>query len=219
MSIRFDITATSIRQPLAGGNGDACCARRSGMKALGVIAGRMAGLSAAKAGEKDDLVSIFKAACMSEKPFVESLRDFAQSRGWDYKVGPSREIGRNGEVIAEHISASAFPPNFRFRKTSIVLFASAGVKFEGQVLDKCTASEDGLKRARLSSRVDSVLKLPGSPQQVSPTSALRRYFGKEGPDEKSKQWSLASDKWDYVIFYETMHMGPHTTLTRIKSSN
>ncbi len=61
------------------------------MKALVIIAGMLAGLSAAHATEKDDLASIFKKACMGSGQFYKAVQDFAKARDWVFRGRPIEE--------------------------------------------------------------------------------------------------------------------------------
>jgi hypothetical protein len=195
------------------------------MKALGVIAGMLAGLSVAHAAERDDLLSVFKTVCMDPKLFMEAMRDFGHKRGWKVDIKPLTVTGPDAVAQAARypkISGSAFPPDFRSRRENgdaVTVFVSVDEGFQGRKLDRCTVHQDGRRMFSLARRVPSTLRL-SVPLQALPQD-VRMSFGKEGPDTQSKVWSLSSDGWDYIILDETTHMRlqPSTYLTRVKSIN
>jgi hypothetical protein len=189
------------------------------MKMLLVIAGAIAGLSVAHAAEEDDLVSVFEAVCMSRQPFEKALADFAKSRGWGFDAKPMNLVGADPDASGWYPKtvAIAYPPSFGTIEAAVTVHVDTGRSVGGRNLDTCTVRQRGLRVSDLNARVESVLMLPGPAQPVS--RDVRGTFGREGPGEKAKQWTLDSNHWDYVVTDESEHMSPHTYIERLKSSN
>ena len=58
--------------------------------------------------------------------------------------------------------------------------------------------------------------LPGLPASEPISWDVRRFFGREGPQLGSPQWTLPSQTWGYIVLDESRHMGDHTSLVRLR---
>jgi hypothetical protein len=187
------------------------------MRTLLVITGMIAGLSAAHAAEKDDLVSVFQAVCMTSGSFSDSIRNFAETKGWKIVTTPAGEI--SSVFSKAEVSTGLQPPLHRKSAFHIMWFKADRSRsysvIDGEPVEKCWVSEPKLKQAKSESRLRAMKNLL-EPQPVS--KDVRWSFGKEGPDEGSLQWSLSEKPWDYIVLYQTEHMGEHTNLVRLRSS-
>ena len=189
------------------------------MRALLVILGLTAAVSAARAAETHDLASAFKSACMGSKPFVESVADFARENGWSYRVGPSSWTGSSGETLNKEIEAWAYPPGWKpgnANGSSVLVSARTGRISQGRTLETCSAWQPGMRMNDLGQRVEAILNLPAAePLDRNIWVAI----GPEGPDETAKQWTLSADRPDYLVLDESRHLMEHTSLTRLRSLN
>jgi hypothetical protein len=186
------------------------------MKALVVIAGFLAGLSGAHAADRNDLVHVFQAVCMTSGSFSDSIRNFAEAKGWKIIATPAGEI--SSVFSKAEVTTGLQPPLYRRSAFHITWFKadtsrSSGT-IQGQPVEACWVSEPGMKRAKSEARLRAVRSLP---QPIRPVSAeVRHYFGREGPEQDSLEWSLDQQPWDYIVLDESQHLGEHTYLIRLR---
>ncbi|MGO4523410.1 hypothetical protein AB4097_00940 [Microvirga sp. 2MCAF35] len=188
------------------------------MKTLLVIAGMIAGLSAAHAAEKDDLVSVFQAVCMTSGSFSESMRNFAEAKGWKIVTTSTGEI--SSVFSKAEVKTGLQPPLHRASAFHITWFKAdtshLSSLIQGHPVEKCWVSEPGMKRAKSEARLRAMRSLP---QPIRPVSENVRYsFGKEGPGQGSLEWSLDQQPWDYIVLDESQHMSENTYLVRLRPS-
>jgi hypothetical protein len=186
------------------------------MKTLLVITGMIAGLSAAHAAEKDDLVSVFQAVCMTSGSFSESMRAFAEKKGWDVRTSSSGDVF---SVFSKAKVKTGYQPpldwNYAFHITWFQAKESGSMgAIHGQPVEACWVSEPGMKRAKSEALLRDMRNMP---QPVRPVSAeVRRWFGAEGPGQGSLEWSLDQQPWNYIVLDESQHMREHTYLVRLR---
>jgi hypothetical protein len=196
-----------------------------------VITGLLTLVAAAPAAAKDDLVSVFKTACMGSGPFYEATRELAKARYWEFRVwvtpgAKQRLINPKDEPATwSGVSVSSQKePSEVINKGEYRIFLDRKV-YRGQQLEACWVFEDGLSVEELSSKVDAVLQLPGSGGKASPE--ILSYMGLKAQEllkamaaeiAKMKMWSLRSDAWDYVIFGEDSGFTNSTYIFRVRSS-
>lgn len=189
------------------------------MKTLLVIAGMIAGLSAAHAAEKDDLVSAFKAACMGNGPFIEMVKDFAKTRGWRVEVRESKQdpklIKRMGMAVAipsGQIHSGTLGPGDTF----IMVIAANAVDGPRGVVDSCKIAKVKLGGMEpVTHHVDRVLGISAPSHPLSPK--IRKYLLEDELSPDAKQWALSSTYTDYVILSESQRAGQPTSLERIRA--
>ncbi|WP_243370212.1 hypothetical protein [Microvirga solisilvae] len=188
------------------------------MKTLLVIAGMIAGLSAAHAAERDDLVSVFQAVCMTPGSFSDAMRSFAEAKGWKTQASPNGEVR---SVFSKAKIKTGYQPPLDWNYAFHIMWFPAGTPgtvnmIQGQPVEACWVSEPGMKRVKVEARLRAMRNLP---QPVRPVSAeVRRWFGKEGPEQGSLEWSLDQQPWDYIVLDESQHMGEKTYLVRLRPS-
>ncbi len=188
------------------------------MRALAIITSLFAGLSAAHAAEKDDLVSVYQAVCMTSGSFSDSMRSFAEAKGWDVRSRPNGEVG---SIFSKEKVATGYQPPHDWNHAFHVMWFPArwpvpSATIQGESVEACWVSEPGMQRAKAEVRLRAMRDLP---QPARPVSAeVRRWFGREGPEQGSLEWSLDQQPWDYIVLDESQHMGEKTYLVRLRPS-
>jgi hypothetical protein len=167
------------------------------VRALLLIAGFWAGLSAAQAAD-DDFVSRFQRFCMGPGPFRQSLIDFAKASGWWILEGSRFPV------------ISALSPQLSPAGKLVDVSVHTGGE-----LDSCRVQEHGANMDQHLDRVRSTLGLVGPGE--TPSSHLMNFLGREGSDEKALQWALSSESSDYVILGESERGFAHIYLVRLRS--
>jgi hypothetical protein len=166
------------------------------MRALLLIAGFWAGLSAAQAAH-DDFVSRFQRVCMGPGPFRQSLIDFAKASGWWILEGSRFPV------------ISALSPQLSPAGKLVDVSVHTGGEF-----DSCRVQEHGANMDQHLDRVRSILRLVGPGEKAS--SYFMRFSG-EGSDERALQWPLSPESSDYVILGESERGFAHIYLERLRS--
>lgn len=206
------------------------------MRVLLVIVGMLAGLSAAQAAEKDDLVSVFQAVCMTSGSFSDSARDFATAHGWEMWTRPNGEV--HTVFSRKQVRTGYQPPLHHFSALQISVSEPEKpdrAQFVHQNAESCSVREHGFKKRLVKSRLLAVSRFtqPSPPESrndahIGTTSKplgrgqpisneVRTYFGIDALTQTGQQWTLSSEPWDYVVFSETRHRGESTSLFRIRT--